>query len=145
MITTIEEIYAAINPMPAMLSAKGKVKPEAHFQINANARVGIYLSWVKDGASNDWDRDFKYFIVETFDEALSEALAFIRDMPDAKTARLQRFMNQLGKVIDFGRDVGVDVDFINPLTETMKRLSENIITYQPSKRKAASKSEVDHG
>jgi hypothetical protein len=26
--TTIADIYAAINPLPAMLSAKGKVKPE---------------------------------------------------------------------------------------------------------------------
>lgn len=129
--TTIDEIYAAINPIPAMLSAKGKIKPEARFQIDANARVGVYLNWVKDERSDDWNREYECCIADTFDEALKDALTFVDNLPAAKTARLQQFMGQLGKVIDFGRDVGVEVDYLSPLTETMKRLSENIITYQP--------------
>jgi hypothetical protein len=130
---TIEEIYAAINPLPAMLSAKGKAKPVVQLQIEANARIALHMNWVKRGAPNDWERNYECFIGDTAEEVTAEAIAFINDLPDAKTARLHEFMGQLGKVIDSGRDLGIEVDFLNPLTETMKRLSENIITYQAAK------------
>lgn len=140
--TTIEEIYAAINPMPAMLSAKGKVKPVTQIQIEANARISVHINWTKTGAKNDWDRDYQCFIGDTVEEAICEALAFITALPDAKIAKLHDFMRQLGKVIDSGRELGIEVEYLNPLTETMKRLSENIITYQPAKRSATRTDEV---
>jgi hypothetical protein len=42
-------------------------------------------------------------------------------------------MGKLGTLIDFARDDGIKVDYLNPLVETMKRLSENVITHQPKK------------
>jgi hypothetical protein len=42
------------------------------------------------------------------------------------------FTRLLANAIDKGRSIGIEVDFLNPLTETMKRLSENAITYQPT-------------
>jgi hypothetical protein len=130
--TTIDEIYAAINPMPAMLSAKGKVQPVSYLRIEANAGISLTLSWVKAGSYKEWDREYKCFCGDTSNEAIAEALSFINALPDAKTARLHDFMGQLGKVIDAGRDLGIDVDYLNPLTDTMKRLSENILTHQPA-------------
>lgn len=128
----ISAVYDAINPMPAMLSAKGKVKPTAQLRIEANAGIHAVFSWVKDGQSQDWDREYEVFVGGTVTEAVTKALSFINDLPDASTARLHKFMGQLGKLIDDGRDVGIDVDYLNPLVETMKRLSKNAITHQPS-------------
>jgi len=130
--TTIEEIYAAINPMPAMLSARGKVNPKVSIEFEANARVIVWLKWSKTCAVHVWDYDSECFITDTADEAIAAATVFINALPDAKTAKLHDFMGQLGKVIDSGRDLGIDVDYLNPLTDTMKRLSENIITHQPA-------------
>jgi hypothetical protein len=130
--TTINEIYDAINPMPAMLSAKGKLRPVVSLSIEANARITLHLRWAKSIARNDWDCDYQCFIADTAAEAIAKATALINALPDAKTAKLHDFMGQLGKVIDTGRDLGIDVDYLNPLTETMKRISENIITYQPA-------------
>lgn len=90
--TTIEEIYAAINPMPAMLSAKGKVKPVTQIQIEANARISVHINWSKAGARNDWDKEYKCFIGDTAEEAICEALAFITALPDAKIAKLHDFI-----------------------------------------------------
>jgi len=134
--TTIDEIYAAINPMPAMLSAKGKVNPVSYLRIEANAGIDLTLSWVKAGSSKEWDREYKCIHGDTADDAISEALSFINAIPDAETAKLHDFMGQLGKVIDAGRDLGIDVDYLNPLTDTMKRLSEKIITHQPAEAAA---------
>jgi hypothetical protein len=131
--TTIDEIYAAINPIPGMLTAKGKVKPEVAFRIEANAAVGISLSYQKAYAANTWDNEYHHFNGDDFAAALGEALAFIDDLPSAEDAKLHNFMGKLGSLIDFARDDGIKVDYLNPLLETMKRLSENVITHQPRK------------
>lgn len=128
----IQDIYDAINPMPAMLSAKGKSRPEVNFRISANAEPDITLSWVKSGKDYDWDREYKSFVSKPADELISAALAFINALPSAEAARLHDFMGHLGKLIDTGRDLGIEVDYLNPLTDTMKRLSENILTHQPA-------------
>lgn len=128
-IKTISDVYSAINPLPAMLTGKGKVKPEVSLEIRANAEIQINMNWVKDTGRQDWDRQYKVF-TGTADQALDKALAFIAELPDAKTARLHAFMAKLGAVIDDGRALGVDVAFINPLTDTMKRLAKNAITHK---------------
>ena len=128
-IETISEVYSAINPLPAMLTNKGKVKPEVSLEIRANAEIQISMNWVKDTGHQDWDRQYKVFI-GTADQALEKALAYIAELPDAKTARLHAFMAKLGAVIDDGRAWGVDVAFINPLTDTMRRLAKNAITHK---------------
>lgn len=129
--TTISEIYAAINPLPAMLSAKGMVKPEVTLMIEANARLSISMNWVKPYSVNEWDRVYKSFSGKDFQEALGEATKFIKKLPSAEQAKLQNFMSKLGSVIDAAKDDGIAVDYLNPLLDTMKRLSENVITYKP--------------
>jgi hypothetical protein len=129
--TTIDEVYAAINPLPALLSAKGKISPDVKVQIEANASVSLIVTWRKFHAANSWDRDYNVYTGDTFDEVLQEAMAMIDALPSAEQAKLHRFMGQLGRLIDEGRSDGIETDYLNPLLDTMKRLSENVITYQP--------------
>lgn len=129
--TTIAEIYEGINPLPAMLSAKGKVKPNVDFHVEANVGIRITMSWVKPYVTTEWDRNYEVFFGNDFAEALDKARKYINALPSAEQAKLNNFMRQLGKVIDHGKEDGIEVEFLNPLLDTMKRLSENIITYQP--------------
>lgn len=135
--TTISEIYTAINPLPAQLSVKGKVKPKVELCIEANANISISMNWQKFGSDRDWERDYEYFSGANADEAIAKAIEFINTLPSAKQAKLQRFMEKLGRVIDAGQSEGIDVDFLNPLIKTMKRLSENVLTYKPRRGKAS--------
>lgn len=130
MITTIDQLYAAINPLPAMLSAKGKVLPEVQVQIEANANIRVFLRWRKVGALSDWDKDIEIFSSNSAEEAIDQAVEFIDALPSAAEARLRDFQKQLAKLIDNGRDLGIEVGYMNPLIETMKQLSKNIITDQ---------------
>jgi len=130
---TIDDIYAAINPLPAKLSAKGKVAPSVDCRIEANANVWVAMSWRKSLTANDWDKNYEHFMGNDFPQAFNKAVAFIDALPSAEQARIQEFMGQLGKLIDTGKAAGITVDYMNPLLDTMKRLSENIITYQPEK------------
>lgn len=36
-------------------------------------------------------------------------------------------MKDLGRHIDKGREIGIETEFLNPLAETMQRLSKNAI------------------
>lgn len=130
--TTINDIYAAINPLPALLSEKGKSRPEVIVMINANAGLSIYMNWRKPYSNNDWETECEVFRGETFDAAHAKAVSFIKDLPSASDAKLHHFMGKLGNLIDAGKDEGIDLDYLNPLLDTMKRLSENVITYQPA-------------
>lgn len=129
--TTIDEIYAAINPLPAMLSEKGKVRPVVEFTIEANAKLCIGLKWKKPYSNSEWENEYEWFSGEDFNKILSEAKSYINDLPSAEQAKLNHFMGKLGNLIDAGKDEGIGVDYLNPLLDTMKRLSENVITYRP--------------
>lgn len=129
--TTIDEIYAALNPLPAKLSEKGKAKPFVSFELEANAGICIQLRWQKFGAHRDFDNEYEWCRGDTFDEVLAKAVKFISELPSAEQAKLQDFMGKLGRLIDIGRSEGIPVDFVNPLVKTMKQLSENVITYRP--------------
>jgi hypothetical protein len=132
--TSIDDIYAAINPLPAALSAKGKIKPEASLHVDANADIAISMSWDKRHATYSYERDYKTFLGDSFQEVLGKAIDFIKELPSAEQARLHEFMGKLGKLIDAGKSDGIDLDYMNPLIDTMKRLSENVITFQPEVR-----------
>lgn len=136
MTKTIEEIYTAINPLPAMLTDKGKRSPEVSVRIEANSRIDVSMNWTKRHARSDWDKDYQHFFGDTFEEALDKATAFIRELPTADQAKLHDFMRQLGALIDAGKTDGISVDFMNPLLDTMKQLSENVITYKPQREPA---------
>ena len=129
---TIDDIYAAINPLPAMLAEKGKVSPEVDARIEANAGISISMNWRKPHTNNDWEKNYECFLGDDFAKALRKATSFIKALPTAEQAKLHHFMNKLGKLIDAGKADGIDVDYLNPLLDSMKRLSENVITHQPS-------------
>jgi hypothetical protein len=129
--TTVDDIYAAINPLPAMLSIKGKVNPVVELRIEANAGFCINVSWKKYGAHNEWEKDYHCFLGDSFEKTFDQALAFINGLPSAEQARLHGFMDKLGKLIDIGRTEGIAIDYLNPLLDSMKRLSENVIEYKP--------------
>jgi hypothetical protein len=132
MMKTFEEAQAVIDTMPAMLSIKGKSRPDAYLSLYANAGAHLTLRWAKSSKAHDWDSKYQSFTSKPIAGLVADALKFIQNLPDAETARLHDFMGQLGKLIDVGKDLGIEVDYLNPLTDAMKRLSENIITHQPS-------------
>lgn len=115
------------NLSRAML-AKGLRNPDAQFHIQAHVAPCVFMRWGEYG-----DPDHRVEVIRDPDAAqcITDAFTVIESLPSAEEAKRQQFMSSLAKVIDLGRENGIEVDFINPLTETMKRLSENAITYQP--------------
>lgn len=129
--TTIQEAQAIIDTMPAAMSAKGKKNPDAHFTINSNANPQLFMTW-EDPNEVVYNTVHHFFKGDSFDDLAEKAQAWLAELPSAEEAKLNDFMKGLGKLIDNGKDAGISLEFMNPLLESMKRLSENVITYQPA-------------
>lgn len=125
------EIQERVNAIRATMTAKGLAKAEVLFWFQSDAEPYVTCRWHDAAAAvNSYEMTHKSFRAATIESMLSAAEDFVRSIPDAEERKLTEFMGALGKVIDLGKDRGIDVDFLNPLTATMKRLSENIITDQ---------------
>lgn len=132
---TIADIQKRIDAMPAAMNAKGLREPEAAFSISANSEISAYLRWTDKkrayGSRYEWVKG------KTPAEILDKMDAFIAALPSPDETRKKEFMTALSDVIELGRQNGIEVDFVNPLVDTMRRLSENIITDQREERKEA--------
>ena len=125
----IQEQTARLQAAIAALSDKGFGDPKAQIEHHVSVDGPKFAGWLwysVDGLP-------KCETVDAFDTA-EEALAAIdKHIAELKTpdqVKREDFLAALGRVIDKGRDAGIEVGFMNPLEQTMKDLSENIITDQ---------------
>jgi hypothetical protein len=125
---TIEDVQQRINTMPAAMNAKGLRNPDAAFSIRANSELTAYLKW--DDKKTAYGSAYHYAKAKMPAEFLDKLDAFIAALPSQDETRMKEFMTALSDVIELGRQNGIDVDHVNPLVDTMRRLSENIITDQ---------------
>lgn len=58
---------------------------------------------------------------------LKEAHAWIDAIPTAEERAHKAFTKSLGRLIDQGREIGIEVDFLNPLTAMMEKLATNAL------------------
>ena len=58
---------------------------------------------------------------------LQDAHAWVDAIPTADERAHQAFTKSLGRLIDQGRDIGIEVDFLNPLTAMMEKLATNAL------------------
>ncbi len=125
----VEEIQQRIDAMPARMSAKGLKFPDARFALSANEAAFISLTWSRP--KHGTDDSYKIFRINgTIADAVTEADGFIANLPTAEETKQREFMSALGGIIELGRENGIEVAYVNPLVETMKRLSENVLTHQ---------------
>ncbi len=127
----VNEIQRRLDVMiPAMLG-KGKREPDATVFINANAEPSVMLKWKRtaaDPVTLYGSSDVTNFLTGALPEILHNADQLIANLPTPEEARMAEFTAQLAATIELGKSNGIDVQFVNPLVEAMKRLSENAIT-----------------
>lgn len=123
-----KEIQKRIDTMPAAMAAKGLRKPRAEFDIRGNEELRGMLSW--DDTKSSYGSKYEWIAGKTPESTLKKMNAFIAALPSPEETRMKEFMTALSDVIELGRKSGVEVEFVNPLVDTMRRLSSNIITDQ---------------
>lgn len=125
---TLEEMQAAVDATLAAMVDRGFRLPKAQILIKSGCDMDITLHWAN--GDSVWADDCEVFRGIDVPEIIAAAHAWIAARHTADERRTREFQAALGRVIDLGRDAGVAVEFINPLTELAKKLSENAITDQ---------------
>jgi hypothetical protein len=60
---------------------------------------------------------------------VAEARAYIAALKSRTELEHEEFMTMLGRVMDRAKDMGLDADFVNPLTSMMKKLASNALEH----------------
>jgi len=125
---TVEEIQKCLDAMPAEMNAKGLREPRAELTIRGNVELQGLLNWADKrtayGSKYEWVKG------KSTADILRKMHTLIANLPSQEEARMKEFMGALSDVIELGRKSGIEVDFVNPLVDTMRRLSANILTDQ---------------
>jgi len=64
---------------------------------------------------------------DTLASWITEAHAWVDAIPSAEQRAHDAFTKSLGRLIDQGREIGIEVDFLNPLTNMMQALATNAL------------------
>ena len=126
---TPSEILGGLRLIEDRIKEKGYYNPNACLRVNW---VGYDLtlvieSWTEAGGGNK--TEFIHTPIDDGFEALfTQADAYVNGMKSIVDAKKEAFIHAIGRLIDQGRDIGIEVEFMNALTEMMGKLSTNIIT-----------------
>ena len=125
-----EQIQQEIDRLVPGLIDKGLRNPRVSLEFHSGVTVPVV--WImhdtKGNAAKDWHR----IVGDDIPDILANAREFIADLPDPEEAKRQEFINSLAALIELGRENGIDLEFVNPLQATMKRLAENALTHEPA-------------
>ena len=125
------EIKLEIERLEAVAAAKGYYLPKITLRLNwvgyeLNAGIEVRTD-ANANTKNEW-------IYATYEDGFAVLLqrveAKITSLPSIEDAKRDAFIASVGRLIDQGKDIGIDVKFLNPLTKMMEKLSTNIITKQ---------------
>lgn len=123
-------IQEQIDRLSDAMIAKGLRKPRAEFDLKSHSEPHVLLAY-EPYKKNPYGSDkYEWFRGGTVGEILAKASAFIEAQPSLEETKFNEFMGALGGVIDLGKENGIEVEHLNPLMATMKKLSENALTDQ---------------
>ena len=123
-VTTLHQVQDRLDALAKAMLAKGLISPEADYRLRSDGHPTVALTHRK--ADGRWDHDRHYLHFKTLDEAD----AAIAAMPDKAARNLNEFLSLVAKAADYGNEVGIDAELVNPLIVAMKQVSENALTYQ---------------
>lgn len=129
---TPAEIKAECERLAAVIADKGYYMPHVTVYLNwVGYDITVNVSWRTSAHSLSQDKFLHGKCEEGFDGMLGQADDFVSTMKSIADAQRDAFIAAVGKLIEQGRDIGMEVEFLNPLTAMMSKLSTNIITKEP--------------
>lgn len=124
------EMETAMIEVKQELKDRGLIDPEVTWTISTKdwnpTRLDIQYKVREDSVGT-----YKTFYGESvsdMDNILIETSAYIKGLKSRTELDHDEFMLMLGRVMDRAKELGMDEDFVNPLTAMMKKLATNAIT-----------------
>lgn len=118
---TEQEIHDEMVRLINTMTAKGLEHAGGQYTVRLHSEGQLFLHC---GSTSKGDNQGKFF---TGDTKFMVAHEWVADLKSGDDLKLECFIKDLGRLIDKGREAGIEVAFVNPLTELMKSLSSNIL------------------
>ena len=122
---TPQEISARLIAIHSVIVDRFEAQPFLEPTLRVQADGKVLVSLYREFGTGDYG--LGTVKGGTFEEALDAADAFVAALPPINESRRREWMKDLGHHIDKGREIGIETEFLNPLAETMQRLSKNAI------------------
>lgn len=121
-------IKTELEALEALLISKGCICPDINLNISSNVQYRGHVGYNPD---ENTPQIYKYFYDDNFKPVLSAMRKFIYDIKSLEERRTEEYLKKLGATVEYGKKIGLDDNFINPLELQMKKLSGNIIEHKP--------------
>lgn len=127
----LEIMAACFELQDKVAYVKGYYSPAVSTKINwIGYELTLAVEYSSAAGASSKTKFFHGKAEEGFVPLFDRANAFVNGLVSVNEAKKNDFIAAVGHLIEQGREVGIDVEFLNPLTDMMKTLSTNIITKQ---------------
>lgn len=120
------DILRAITRLEKLLSNKGFTAPKIEITVGFSTRELTANISYKAGS----EVQYKFIHLEAddgFEGLIADTEDYINGLKSVSDILKENFIAAVGRLIDQGREIGVEVEFLNPLTTMMDKLSSNIL------------------
>lgn len=126
------DIISACDTIKNTLVGKGLIDPEVTMELSTKdwkpCRLQLHYK-LRDDSSYTY-QTFYSEMSGGVDDVVEQANAYVTALKSREELEHEEFMTMLGRVMDRAKDLGMDEDFINPLTSMMKKLASNAIEHK---------------
>lgn len=120
------DILREITRLEKLLANKGFTAPHIEISVGFSTReLTSNISYKAGGSS-----EYQFIHVEAldgFESVIADTENYINGLKSVAEVQRNAFVASVGRLIDQGRDIGIEVDFLNPLVDMMGKLSHNIL------------------
>jgi len=120
------DILREITRLEKLLSDKGFGAAKIEISVGFSTRELTANIQYKAGH----DVQYKFIHIEAddgFEGLIADTEDYINGLKSVAEIQRDAFVASVGRLIDQGRDIGIEVEFLNPLTTMMDKLSSNIL------------------
>lgn len=120
------DILREITRLEKLLTNKGFTAPKIEISVGFSTRELTSNIAYKAGGSSE----YQFIHVEAldgFESVIADTEDYINGLKSVAEIQRDAFVASVGRLIDQGRDIGIEVDFLNPLVDMMGKLSHNIL------------------
>lgn len=126
--TRILDVKKNLEDLEQFARDHGFTSVTMYIEIHTHRQLSLYYSMydpITAETLSDWSDG------DTPEELISAARKKISSFPVKEDREREQYLKHLAKAVEYGKKIGIDEDFINPLVLQMKRLSANIIEHKP--------------
>ena len=120
------DILREITRLEKLLCSKGFTAPHIEISVGFSTReLTSNISYKAGGSS-----EYQFIHVEAldgFEGVIADTEDYINSLKSVAEIQKDAFVASVGRLIDQGRDIGIEVEFLNPLVDMMGKLSHNIL------------------